>query len=85
MLRSGSGAHHWQEDLPGALRRMAYVEQSKRLVFGNSPQYDALAFNKHFVVQAVDVFVSAGRDKAATFSDPCVTRGERVKDPERKL
>jgi hypothetical protein len=49
MVRSGSGAHHWQEDLPGAVRRMAYVEQSKRLVFGNCPEYDALAFNKHLL------------------------------------
>jgi hypothetical protein len=70
MVRSGHGAHHWQEDLPVVWRRNAHVEQSKRLVFGGCRQYDALAFNKHFVVQAVDVFVSAGRDKAATFSIP---------------
>jgi hypothetical protein len=49
MLRSGGGADHWQEDLLGAVRRMAYVEQSKRLVFGNCPEYDALAFNKHLL------------------------------------
>jgi hypothetical protein len=47
---------------------LPYVEQSKCLVFGKCAEYDALAFNKQFVVQAVDVFVSAGRDKAATFS-----------------
>jgi hypothetical protein len=49
---------------------LAYVEQSKRLVFRKCPDMMPSPSTNNFVVQAVDVFVSAGRDKAATFSIP---------------